>query len=308
MMLKIKIISASILIVLLIIGYFIIYPYFIFITKTLSISLFKTLITSVPTKSIDGRVSIVLLGIAGGIHDGPNLSDSISVLQYDFKTNSLISVGIPRDLWSGTIQDKINSAYAYGEAKQTGGGLKLAKAEVGGLLGTTIQYAVLIDFAKFKELIDGVDGIDINVEHSFTDHDYPIDGKEDDLCGGDPEYRCRYETLHFKTGSQHMNGATALKFVRSRHAVGDEGSDFARNKRQQLVVNALKNKVIKVVKSQNMKEITRVYNLVNSLVARDISNQDLSVSIKNALFKKNFVQYSFNIPQFLLQETDYDDY
>ena len=58
------------------------------------------------------------------------------------------------DIWSDTLQDKINTAYAYGEAKKTGGGLTLAKAELSNIIGQPVQYAAVIDFSKFETLID----------------------------------------------------------------------------------------------------------------------------------------------------------
>ena len=66
------------------------------------------------------------------------------------------------------------------------------------------------------------------IPKAFTDSQYPIAGKENDACGGDATFACRYKTVQFQAGSQHMDGKTALMYVRSRHAEGDEGTDFAR--------------------------------------------------------------------------------
>ncbi len=204
-------------------------------------------------KPIDGRVNILLLGIPGGSHDGADLTDTILVLSFHEKNQSLAMISVPRDIWSDTLKDKVNSAYHYGELKsrETGsasgrkkGGLVLSKAIVSDMVGLPIQYALVLDFSGFRKVIDLIGGIEVNVPASFTDAEYPVPGKENDECGGDTEFRCRYEPLHFDGGIQVMDGNRALQYVRSRHAEGDEGSDFARSRRQQEVILALKAKLM----------------------------------------------------------------
>jgi LCP family protein required for cell wall assembly len=107
------------------------------------------------------------------------------------------------------------------------------------VLGTDIYYYISIDFDGFINIIDELGGIDINVENTFDDYSFPIRGEEDN-----PDYYARFEHLHFDQGWQHMDGALALKYARSRHASGLEGSDFARAKRQQLILEAVKTKLL----------------------------------------------------------------
>lgn len=288
--------------------YFIIKPYYEFLTTDLSISPIKILLSDNSLKKVEDSVNVLVLGIAGGQHDGPNLSDSILVFRYNFKTNHLTTIGIPRDIWSDTLKDKINTAYAYGEAKQEDGGLKLAKAEVGAILGISIQYSAVINFNKFKELIDYLGGIDVNVEHALIDKKFPIEGKENDLCGGDTEYKCRYETLTFNEGTMFMDGKTALKFTRSRNAQGDEGSDFARSRRQQLVISAIKSKVIEIVKNNDIEKIKKLYQKADSLVNRDVSNQEVAIMFKDIVFSKNYSQRNVFLPEDLFIVPNYADY
>ncbi len=289
-------------------GFFLFRPYYIFLTQTLNISPFKALISNKELKTINNSINILILGIPGGNHDGPNLSDSINVVHYDLISNKITIIGIPRDIWSDTLQDKINSAYSYGEAKKKGGGLKLAKAEVSGIVGLPISYGVVISFDKFRDLINYLGGINVQVEHSFTDYDFPITGHENDLCNGDPDYRCRYETLTFKKGITHMDGETALKFVRSRHATGEEGSDFARNHRQQIIMDAVKNSILQKIKSVNVDTYSNLYSELNKLVERDINNQEAIIIIRNALYKKNLIQKNFPLPMDLFEVPEYEKY
>jgi len=199
-----------------------------------------------PLKTTGDRVNILLLGMAGGIHDGPDLTDTILIVSFEIKKRSISLLSLPRDIWSDALKDKINSAYHYGEAKKTGGGIVLARAVMEDVTGLPIHYVVTLDFTQFENLIDVVGGVDVNVTNAFTDTEFPIAGKENDECGGDPTYACRYETIQFASGIQLMDGATALKYVRSRHAEGDEGTDFARGRRQQDVILALKEKIMKL--------------------------------------------------------------
>jgi len=273
--------------VVVILLYFLAKPYLTFINRTLKVSILKALISHDSLKTFDNQVNMLILGIPGGEYQGPNLSDSITVANYNFTNNQITTFSIPRDIWSDTLRDKINSAYAYGEAKAVGGGLKLAKAEVSTIIGQPIQYAAVIDFSKFEKIIDFLGGIQIEVDRSFTDKKFPIPGKEDDECGGnDPDFKCRYETITFNKGTMVMDGKTALKFVRSRNAVGTEGSDFARENRQQKVIDAVEKKIVQQLKNLSLKNLDALYQQFNQLVKRDINNQQLAIIAKNALVKK----------------------
>jgi LCP family protein required for cell wall assembly len=192
--------------------------------------------------SSDGRTNILILGIGGGTHEGADLTDTIMVLSLDSSKKSVALISIPRDIWSDTLKDKVNSAYHYGEMKQKGGGLLLSKVIMEDVIGMPIDYAVVIDFSGFTKVIDAVGGIDVNVPEAFTDTQYPKPGMEQATCPGDPTNACVYETVHFDAGLQHMDGSRALIYARSRHAEGDEGSDFARSRRQQIIMVALKDR------------------------------------------------------------------
>jgi LCP family protein required for cell wall assembly len=195
-------------------------------------------------KSTNERTNVLILGIGGGDHEGPDLTDTIIVASYTFSPPRLSLISIPRDLWSEALKDRINSAYHYGEAKKAGGGMTLSKAVVEDVLGLPIHYVAVINFFQFRTFIDSIGGIDVVVPKGFVDTEYPIEGKENDECGGDPLYRCRYETVEFLPGLVHMDGARALIYVRSRHAEGREGTDFSRGGRQQDVLVAVKTKIL----------------------------------------------------------------
>lgn len=216
-----------------------------------------------------GRTNFLLLGVAGGDHDGADLTDTIIFVSVD-TSGKVTMVSIPRDIWVSSLRAKINTAYHYGTDKQpVGGGFVLAKSAVSEVVDQPIQYVAMINFANFEKVIDAMGGVDINVANVLDDYQFPIAGKENDLCDGDPTYACRYEHLHFSVGVQHMNGATALKYVRSRHADGDEGTDFARSKRQEKLLLALKDKLVSGGIFTHPKQLQALYQSVSESITTD---------------------------------------
>lgn len=190
--------------------------------------------------SHQGRTNFLLLGTAGGDHEGSDLTDSIIWVSVDHSGQDVLVFNVPRDLWVKSLQAKINTAFHFGFEKQaTAGGILLAKSAVSEVLGQPVDYVAIINFAEFEKLIDALGGVDVEVERTFDDYKYPVVGRENDPCDA-----CRYDHLHFEAGRRHMNGALALKFARSRHAEGEEGSDFARSVRQQKIILAIKNKIL----------------------------------------------------------------
>ncbi len=245
--------------------------------------------------------NILLLGYGGDGHDGAYLTDTIMIVHLDIKKNKALLISLPRDLWvnvPGKTKDfhaKINSVYEMGlypedypeiDKKYTGkqGAAELAKYVAGQVSGLTIDNYVGVDFGGFKDIIDLVGGVDVVVEKTFDDYEYPIDGKEKEMCGNEEKFKqvekflapsvdenekkdffkdkpelqkfledittdpavafpCRYEHIHFDKGLKHMDGMTALKYARSRHSLQD-GTDFGRVKRQQNVIQAVKEKVL----------------------------------------------------------------
>lgn len=228
-------------------------------------------------KKINNRTNLVVLGISGGNRDGFDLTDSIIFMSIDFDKKDTLMVSIPRDVWLPSLKTKINSAYHYGEKKKEGGGLILAKASVNEVLGQSTSYAVVLDFDSFKSVIDLVGGINVTVEKSFEDKLYPIAGKENDFCGGDQEFKCRYETVRFEKGVNQMNGETALKYVRSRFAEDEEGTDFSRGKRQRQVLMATLSKIKSLLSLNNLPLLSELMKLMDTSVETDMNLSELFV-------------------------------
>ena len=189
----------------------------------------------------EDRINFVLLGMGGPNHDGANLTDTIIVGSFKPSTKRLVLMNIPRDLSvpiAGYGWRKINSANALAEAKEPGSGGQATADLIGEILEIPIHYYFRVDFAGFVKIIDDLGGIEVEVDNTLDDYSYPIMGEEEN-----PDYYSRFEHLHIDAGRQTMDGELALKYARSRHGVGAEGSDFARSKRQQKILMAIKEKL-----------------------------------------------------------------
>lgn len=248
-------------------------------------------------KKSDGSVNILLLGVAGGKHDGPDLTDTIMYANVNPVKNKVTLVSIPRDMWVPDISEKINTAYAIGNGKQTeGGGLILTKAVVSKIINQPVDYAIVVDFAGFVKAVDLMGGLDIDVEKSFDDYEYPIEEERENLCNHTLEeataliatqaativFPCRYEHIHFDKGLRHMDGTLALKFVRSRYATNEEGTDFARSRRQQKVISTFKDKVFSLQTVLNPIKVANLYSVVSDHIHTDIPTEEFDDFIKLA--------------------------
>lgn len=239
-------------------------------------------------------VNMLVLGIGGGNHDGPNLTDTIIFVNINPEKNIVNLVSIPRDLWVPELQAKINTAYAFGQEKDKKG-ILLAENVVEAVTGQQVDYTVVVDFAGFVKLVDLLGGVDVNVERTLDDKYYPIPGKEADPCGVPEDqipdlvatassefdlFPCRYEEIHFDPGTQKMDGKTALLYARSRHAEGVEGSDFARSKRQSLVIKAVRSKALSAGTFLNPVKILGIYNVLKDNIATSIDTEEFDDFIK----------------------------
>ncbi len=213
------------------------------------------------TTSENGQVNILLLGVGGEGHDGPYLTDTMILAQIRPTTGEVVLTSIPRDylvdLPKNLKEQKINSAFFYGLDYKPGTknlnlnwnqGGEWARGQVEKMSGLSIPYFAVIDFSGFEKAINQVGGIDITVDRTFTDYEYPDNG-----VGYLPPQT-------FTAGPLHLDGAKALIFSRSRHAAGLEGSDFSRSQRQQKIISAFESKIL----SGNLiKDASTINNLLS---------------------------------------------
>ncbi|MBI4035026.1 MAG: LCP family protein [Candidatus Chisholmbacteria bacterium] len=230
-------------------------------------------------RTTSGRTNFILLGMGGAGHEAPDLTDTIIFASLNPQTQDIVLISIPRDLWIPSLRAKINTTYYYGEQKQLGGGLILTKASIEEVLGQPVHYGLAINFTGFTRAIDLVGGIDITIPQTFDDFKYPIPGQEAAI----PEAN-RYEHVHFDAGPQHLDGATALKYVRSRNAEGDQGTDFARQARQQQVLTAFKDKLFSTQTLLNPNRLLDLKQTFSAALIHDLSDAEILALVKTAFF------------------------
>lgn len=197
------------------------------------------------------RITLLLLGVDQRPDDpSPLRTDTMIVVTIQPETNQVGMISLPRDLFvpipGFDYSGKITTAFTVGELNNyPGGGAALAKKTVSEFLGYPIDYYVKINFDGFVQAIDAIGGVDVVVANTIHDEEYPT-----------IDYG--YQTFHIDAGPQHLDGETALKYVRSRHGAGND--DFQRTKRQQQLLVAVKDKLVenKLLTPVRLLELFRV--------------------------------------------------
>ena len=180
------------------------------------------------------RVNILVMGIdqREGEKDTAFRTDTMIILTLDPVTLHAGMLSIPRDLWvpiPGYDNGRINTANFLGDAySYPGGGPALARKTVEQTLGVPINFYARVNFTAFEDLIDNIGGITVDVPEDIYDPDYPTE-----------DYGTQVFSIN--KGVQTLDGATALKFARTRHSLANGDFDRARN--QQLVLLAVKQKL-----------------------------------------------------------------
>ena len=215
----------------------------------------------------EGRINILLLGAAGEHKPGGNLTDTVMVMSVDTENKKAALFSLPRDLYV-QIPDtqsyaKINSLYPIGIKENQG--INLVKKSVEEITGINLDYYLVIDFEGFKKVIDQIGGINIISPRDIYDTSYP-----------GPNYS--YETFSLPKGFHVLDGETALKYVRQRH--GDPEGDFGRAKRQQQVIQAVKNKLFSIQTLFNVVALNNILDTLGESVKTDITFEDIDGFIK----------------------------
>jgi LCP family protein required for cell wall assembly len=247
-------------------------------------------------KESDGRVNILLTGFSKDDpgHDGAELTDSIMILSIDPDTKKAVTLSVPRDLYvniPGYGYSKINAAYEYGKAGKFSeigypkGGMGLLEKVIEQNFGTTIDYYALINYTAFRDMVNAVGGVTLNV-HSDN---------------GDPRgVYDPYTNLKFTNGTHKLNGQQALNLARSRgDGPGSYGialSDYTRTQHQRQLLLAVKDKVgtgslwlnpLKVIRladalGKNVKtdfklnEMAGLYNVMRNIPNKNITSIGLN--------------------------------
>lgn len=226
--------------------------------------------------SENDRTNFMLLGMGGEgqRQGGEMLTDTMMIASLNHKDHKVSMISLPRDLWvkpKGIQPNKINTLYGISqrvyEDKSLGNIIPQGVLEE--LSGLQIHYFAVVDFNGFMDVVDALEGIDVEVEKKFTDREYP-DGN------------FGYKVVTFEAGLQHMDGKTALEYVRSRHGNNGESGDFARSRRQQKFLGAVKSKAL------SFGTLFKISSLVDAVAKSQQSNISSCEMMRFASLAKDF--------------------
>jgi polyisoprenyl-teichoic acid--peptidoglycan teichoic acid transferase len=316
---------------LIIVGAFVILyvVYFAFRSFGFYTSIAKNGANNTPAPVEKTTYNVLLLGFGGEGHDGPYLTDSIMIAQVDMKKNKVALISLPRDLWvklptktKEIFHSKINSIYQMGMYESNNypavivkkpGSVELAKQAIQTVTGLAIDNTITVDFAGFEKAVDALGGIEVAVQKTFDDYEYPIEGKDKELCGKEEDFAKIEKFIKpgfdeeekknvlkdkpelekflkdisedpkeaFPCRYEHLHFDKGLTFMDGKTALKyvrsrhslQDGNDFGRAERQQQFVKALKNKILSVG------IVTKIFPLMEQLqshITVDVSPGDLN--------------------------------
>lgn len=248
----------------------------------------KQLFATSVLKNDNGRTNILLMGNGGSNHPGGQLTDTNILFSFNQSNSQAALVSFPRDLYTkigkSNESNKLNYAYAYGEMNQlsTGGGGAVAKETISQISGVPAHYYIIVDFVGFKELVDALGGVTVNVEKAIDDPNYPKDYFD---SNGEYHKTDAFSPFHLAAGAQKLDGTTALKYARSREST----SDFDRASRQQKLLVAIRDKALSLGVLSNPKKVVDIINILGNHLHTDMNVTEIKelVSISKNLSMEN---------------------
>ncbi len=225
------------------------------------------------------RINLLLLGFRGADDpgEGKYLSDAIVLASLDKNTRQVALISFPRDLysqlWCDQDKKKINFAYAQG-------GLDCAKKTLSYLSGQYIDFAVSIDFQGLEKAVEALGGIDVYLNEPFEEtFQWAKDGWQEDKYWQIKEIEGEEKwVFQVPQGLNHLDGQTALYYVRSRYST----DDFDRMKRQQQVLLAIKEKTLSLGFLANPIKIYQMMDVLGNHLKTDMELSEIKTLINLA--------------------------
>ena len=228
-----------------------------------------------------GRVNILLAGYQGSASDEGPLTDSIMVVSLDTQNNTAFTISIPRDLWvnvPGIGHEKINAANTNTTFNQTGyfnGGMGQLQQVVEQKLGIPINYYALIDYTAFKDAVNAVGGITVNIQSPDPRGLY--DPNVDKVHGG---------PVKLSDGPVKLNGLSALALALARgdspYSYGFPLSDIDRTTHQRQMLIALEQKATTAGVLSNPITISKLVSTLGNNVTTNLTLPDVLQAAKLA--------------------------
>ena len=247
----------------------------------------------------EGRINILLLGMRGeNVPGGGTLADTIMVASIKPADNKVAFLSIPRDLYVDNpnlgTKSKINAVYAYGQENGKNNGMSSMKEVVGKIVGQEIHYVAVINFKGFSDLVNAVGGVEVTLDKPFEE---AMQFNEERVCDsytftkptGNFEYKyhtrkdgSKYVAATYKlctnpnvecggdfklpAGTQTLDGEKALCYARSRKT----SSDFDRARRQQMIIQKIKEKAISMGTLTDFEKTSAMLNVLGDNLKTDL--------------------------------------
>lgn len=210
-----------------------------------------------------GNINVMLVWFGWEAHAWWYLADTIIVASFSPDNDSVTMISLPRDLYVGVqwqFANKINALFAwkYNKNKDLDEAARALADKAGEITGLTIPYYALIDFSWFEDLIDSLWGIEVDVPYDLIDRAYPNGMRW-------------YEIFSVKKWPQMFDGATALKYARSRHST----SDFSRALRQQQIIKAVISEIMSASNLVNPAKWRELYDSYTDIVKTNIELEEM---------------------------------
>ncbi|NTW27271.1 MAG: LCP family protein [Candidatus Moranbacteria bacterium] len=252
----------------------------------------------------EGRINILLMGMRGEhVVGGGTLADTIMVASINPSANKVALLSIPRDLYvnnpSKGYKTKINAVYAYGEEDGKKQGAEDMKKVVSEIVGMPVEYSLIINFKGFTDLVDAIGGVEVELKKPFEEvmqfneehvcdstvftvptgkfetktkkylsketglyktrvvASYPLCTNAVTECGGD---------FKLPAGKQTLSGEKALCYARARKT----SNDFERAKRQQYVIQQIKNKALSMGTLTDFNKVNGIIDSLGNNVSTDL--------------------------------------
>ena len=224
----------------------------------------------ISTKSLTEPFTVLVLGVDSEYTDelDPNAAfngDTLMLITFNPQTLNATMFSIPRDLYvpiscNNNRYSKINSA-AYG-------GTSCVVDTIENLTDIEIDYFVKVDFKAVVDLVETIGGIDVDVE--VPDYEYYYNSYGGRLCEQDSLRRFEEHLICMDTGMQHLNGEQALAYARNRY--GYLEGDIARGRHQQLVIQAIGEKM---VKNTSIADFEKVLDTISKHIATNMKTTQI---------------------------------
>ena len=256
------------------------------------------------------RLNILLVGVDQRQGERTFNTDTLIVVSVDPVTGQVAMFQVPRDMvdvpvpqnaqrvWGSVYRGKINSWFMQNRSREDlwpgqtaqARGFNSLKALLGELYGLEIPYYVMVNFQGFREVVDTVGGVQINVQIPVAESTYPA---------GTGTLR----RVYIPAGPQHMTGSEALIYARSRHRA--QGGDFDRGRRQQRVLISLKDQMNARAVMANLDSLVKT---LSQSVKTDIKTGDVArlLSLADSVDTKNVRSYVFAPPFYATEYANSD--